>query len=161
MPTRVGGDSGQARGSKQDQMIVLQNRVQKFTVNDVIMSDGASPAGDLAVAYDITLDSQCDFISLRLVSIHDTTSDDSDYVVICGNPDIDDASVSISNSLTLSGDGISSGDAKLDMRISPKSLSLRVKAFNKDGAAYDGGGGASPEPAILEVVQYFEAGGAY
>ena len=110
----------QPKGSQSDQMIVLQNRVEKFTVNDVIMSNGSTPAGDIEVAYDITLDQNCDFISLRLVSIHDTTEDDSDYVVICGNSDIDDASISISNSLTLSGDGIASGDAKLDMRISPK-----------------------------------------
>ena len=149
------------KGSKSEQNIVLQNRVEKFTVNDVILSDGATPAGDLDIAYAITLDEDCDFVSCRLISIHDTTDGDSDYMVVCGNPGIDDGSIAISNSLTLSGDGISTGEATFDMRISPKTLTLRVKAFNSDGAAYDGGGTGTPEPAILEVVQYFEAGRAY
>ena len=149
------------KGSRGDEGTVLQQRVEKFTVNDVILSNGATPAADLEVAYSIELDPNCDFLSLRMVSIYDVTDGDADYMVVCGNPGIDDGSVTISNSLTLSGDGISSGEAKLDMRISPKSLTIRVKAFNKDGAAYDGGGGGSPEPAVIEVVQYFEAGNAY
>ena len=161
MPTRIGGSGGSSKGTKADQMVVLQNRVTKFTVNDVILSNGATPAAELDVAYGIALDEACDFVSLRLVSIKDTTDGDSDYLVICGNPLIDDGSIAISNSLTLAGDGIESGESKLDMRISPKSLVLRVRAFNKEGAAYDGGGGGTPEPAVVEVVQYFEAGGAY